>query len=184
METIEAIIRAAFPEHPIPKAFFGSPEGLGYDLPQELALRIEGRAWTSLSFLDWRMVGAAPAAYREYVVPKTFAYYVPSFLVGVVSEPEFRDLAFEAILPNNREHRPRGEWWMSFAAAFTDPQRAAMKAFLVFQREAARTFDMVDEELASAAENIWARAPPLLQRCALNHPVASARACSWPVSPG
>jgi hypothetical protein len=156
METIEAIIRAAFPEHPVPKVFFGSAEGLEYDLPQELASRIEGRAWTFLSFLDWRLVGATPAAYREYVVPKTFAYYVPSFLVGVISQPEFRHLALEAILPSNREHRPRGEWWSSFAAAFTNPQRAAMKAFLASQKEAACTSDMVDKQLVVAAENVWA----------------------------
>lgn len=155
METIEATIRAAFPEHPIPKNFFGSTEGLEYDLPQELARRIAGRAWTSLSLTDWRMVGATPAAYRAYLVPKTFAYYVPTFLVGVISEPEFLDLALEAILPSNREHRPRGAWWFSFADAFTDPQRTAMTAFLTCLKEADCTFDQVDEELFNAALTVW-----------------------------
>jgi len=155
MEMTEAKIRAAFPENPLPKVFFGGAEGLEFDLPKELAARIRRRAWTSLSLMDWRMVGATPASYREYLVPKTFAYYVPSFLVGVLREPEFRYLALEAIIPFNRQHRPRGEWWLSFADAFSDPQRAALKAFLVCQKEAASTFDMVDEELVGVAERIW-----------------------------
>jgi hypothetical protein len=157
MEEIETIIRAVFTERPVPTTFFGPAEALQQDMPQELASRIEGRAWTSLSLLDWRGVGAPPASYRRYVVPKTFAYYVPSLLVGVISEPDFRDLALEAILPDNRWRSPRGEWWTSFAATFTNPQRQAIRAFLAFQREAAAfTFDLADEDLVSAAEKVWA----------------------------
>jgi hypothetical protein len=85
MEEIETIIRAVFTERPVPTTFFGPAEALQQDMPQELASRIEGRAWTSLSLLDWRGVGAPPASYRRYVVPKTFAYYVPSLLVGVTN---------------------------------------------------------------------------------------------------
>jgi hypothetical protein len=155
MEEIVAIIGAAFPAHPVPDIFFAGP--LPPQDVQEDFARVVGRPWTSLSPTDWRMTGSTPAAYRAYIAPQTFAFYVPSFLVGGIAEPEFRDLALEAILPNNRWRVPRGEWWASFAAAFTDPQRKAIKSFLAFQRKATNLdFNSTDEELVSAAENVWA----------------------------
>ena len=157
METTDAVIRAAFPEQPVPKTFFAVARPQQDDAWLELACRIEGRVWTSVSLLDWRMTGGSPSANRLYMIPETFAYYVPSFLVGAISEPGFRDLAYEAILPHNRYRVPRGEWWARFESAFTGPQRTALRAFLAFQRKAASfTFDMVDEELVGTAEKIWA----------------------------
>jgi hypothetical protein len=157
MEAIRTIIHAAFPEHPVPVHFFLHSEVLHLDMPQELATRIEGRAWTSLALLEWRMVGSTPAAYREYLAPQTFAYYVPSFLAGAIAQPAFRDLALEAILPNNRRQSPRGEWWASFAVAFSVPQRKAIKAFIAFQKTTAvKSADAVDEALVGAAEVVWA----------------------------
>ena len=156
MEATDAIIRAAFPEHPVPTTFFGVERPQQDDIWLELASRIQGRVWTSLSLLDWRMTGVSPGTVQGYLVPKALAYYVPSFLIGAILEPDFRDLAFGAILPNNQWRRPRGEWWMSFAAAFTDPQRVAIRTFLAYERKAdGFTFDLVDEELVSAAENLW-----------------------------
>ena len=156
MESIDGIIRAAFPERPIPITFFGEAEGQEQDMQQELAARIRGRAWTEVSLMDWRMVGSVPA-FRECMLPRTFAYYVPSFLVGAISEPDFRDWAFEAVLPSNRQRLPRGAWWPSFVAAFGEPQRAAIRAFLLHERNAlGKAFDLVDEELVGAAETVWA----------------------------
>jgi hypothetical protein len=156
MEGIEPIIRTAFPEQPIPMTFFGESAGPQQDMQQELAARIKGRAWSELSFMDWQMVGPV-RAFREYMLPRTFAYYVPAFLVGAISEADFRDWALEAILPSNRWRRPRGAWWTSFVAAISDPQRAAIRAFLVYERTAlSEAFDMVDEELIGAAETVWA----------------------------
>ena len=154
MEAIETLIRSAFPEHPIPQAFFASSEGLEHDIPQELASRVVGRSWADVSMLDWRLTGAHPSACRRYVVPQAFAYYVPSFLVGAMSEPDFLDWALEAVIPDNQLHTPRGEWWFSFADAFSDQQRAALKAFLTIQRGSA-SLDIVAEELVGIAEKIW-----------------------------
>jgi hypothetical protein len=155
LEQIQKTIRAAFPEHPVPDVFFSSVERWQNDLQKELSSRIEGRIWTSLSLLDWRMIGATPAAYREYLAPQAFAYYAPSFLIGASSESEFLYLALEAILPSNQDHKPRGDWWFSFSAAFTSAQRAAVQAFLAAQRDTGRSLDMVDEELISSAERVW-----------------------------
>lgn len=157
MEATAAIIRAAFPEQPIPTTFFGVERPQQDDIWLELGSRIQGRVWTSLSLLDWRMTGAGPSVCRGYMAPKAFAYYVPSLLVGALSEPDLRDMAFEAVLPDNRWRRPQGEWWMSFATTFTVPQRAAVRAFLAYERKAdGFTFSLVDEEQVSAAEGVWA----------------------------
>jgi hypothetical protein len=91
------------------------------------------------------------------MAPEAFAYYVPSLLVGTILDPDFRDMAFDGILPHNQRRAPRGEWWTRFAATFTDPQRAAVRAFLTFEKRAVGfTFDLVDEELVGIAENLWA----------------------------
>jgi len=86
-------------------------EGLDRDIPKELAAHIEGKTWPSVHMLDWRMVGATPAVFREYLIPATFAYYLPSLLTGSILDPAFRDWAFEAILPANRQRKPKGDWW-------------------------------------------------------------------------
>ena len=159
MQSIDAIVRAAFPEDPLPEVFFRDHHAPDEDMPRELASRIQGRGWTRISLLDWRHVGATPGAYREYLAPAAFAYYTPSFLVGVVPQPEFMDLALEAILPSNRQRKPRGEWWSMYADSFTPPQRAALQAFLAYQREASHLLDVMDEELIRTAEAIWNAEP-------------------------
>jgi hypothetical protein len=154
-EPIEAVLREAFPEWPLPKAFFAATKGLEHDIAQELSARIRGRAWTALSLLDWRFVGAGPTVCREYIIPATFAYYVPSFLVGAISEPAFRDWAFEAVLPSNQQRKPKGEWWSEYIEAFSDQQRIAIKSFLVYHRRVKPLIDPVEEELLSTAEVLW-----------------------------
>jgi hypothetical protein len=155
METIEATFKVAFPEQPVPKAFFAGSEGLGHDIPFELAARVQGRPWTTLSMLDWRLVGAPPSVFREYMAPATFAYYVPSLLLGAVAEPAFCNWAFEALLPSNRERKPKGDWWLGYVGTFNDQQREAIKAFLAKQRQSGRAADPMDEELLRAAEALW-----------------------------
>ena len=155
MHVIEATIRAAFPEHPVPGILPRITEKFADDIGEALAFRVNARTWPSVSILDWRYV-ASPAICRTYMPPMTFAYYVPSFLVGVLSEPEWLYWALEAIIPFNKEHKPRGEWWFSFAEAFTGPQRAALHAFLAYQRDATTPLSLQDEELIRAAETIWA----------------------------
>lgn len=150
----ELAIRSAFPVNPIPKDFFRSADGFVQDMQIELANRVRGRAWPSLSLMDWRMIGSGPASWREYLWPGTFAYYVPSVLIDTVSEPTFVDLALEAIVPFNRQHSPRGDWWFSFAAAFDDPQRQAIRDFLAALRQA--PLGGGDEKLVSVADAIWA----------------------------
>jgi len=152
---VEVAIRAAFPDQPVPQDFFRDADCRDKDFHLELAGRMQNRPWTAVSLMDWRMIGATPAAWREYLVAETFAYYIPSILVGVLAEPAFADLALEAVLPFNQKHQPRGEWWFSFARALTDRQRGAMKDFLTHMRGSKPSLDLVNEELVDAAEAVW-----------------------------
>lgn len=153
----EATIRSAFPVNPVPKDFFRDADLPMQDMQMELANRVRGRPWPSLSLMDWRMIGGSPASWREYLRPGTFAYYVPSILTDTLPEPAFLHLALEAILPSNRERRPRGGWWFGFADAFNDCQRQAIRDFVAGLREASPgVLDIRDEELVSVAGAIWA----------------------------
>ncbi len=103
------------------------------------------------------MIGARPASWREYLWPNAFAYYVPSILIATLPEPAFFDLALEAILPSNQQRHPRGDWWLSFGEAFSEPQRQAIRGFAVELRTSrSETFDLTARELISAVETIWA----------------------------
>lgn len=150
----EAAIRSAFPVNPVAKDFFRSADAHVQDMKIELENRVQGRPWPSLSLMDWRMIGGSPASWREYLWPGTFAYYLPSILIGTLLEPTFVDLALEAIVPNNQQHRPRGDWWFSFTEAFDNHQRRAIRDFLAALREG--PLEIRDEELLSVAETIWA----------------------------
>jgi hypothetical protein len=155
MQMTEAIIRAAFPDHPVPNIVAGSTGKFFQEVDDELSLRVNGRPWSSVLIMDWRYVGN-PAHCREYMLPYVFAYYVPSFLVGALVEPEWLCWALEAVIPFNKYHEPRGEWWFSFVKALTDPQRGALQSFLIHQRHHFGSLDIIDEELLSVAEAIWA----------------------------
>jgi hypothetical protein len=153
---VEVTIRTAFPDQPVPKEFFRDSARRDEEFQLELANRVQNRPWTAVTLTDWRMVGSTPATWREYMLPETFAYYMPSILIGVLAEPPFFDFALEAMLPFNRWHQPRGEWWFSFARAFTDRQRGAMKDFLAHLRASNPPLDLRNEELVEAAETVWA----------------------------
>jgi hypothetical protein len=155
MNILEATIRAAFPENPIPSVVAGITGKFFQEVDEELALRINGRPWPAISGLDWQYVGS-PVLFREYMQPAVFAYYVPSYLMLSISDQSWLDWALEAIVPFNKDHTPRGQWWFSFADALAGPQRAALRAFLEYQRDAVAPLSLVHEELITVAETVWA----------------------------
>lgn len=152
------LIRAAFPVEPLPADFFWV-EGkipLDSEIPQELKNRISGRPWVEVTLLDWRMTASSPEVSRRYLEPATFMYYVPSIIVGAFREIEFIYLALEAIIPENKNHIPRGKWWFEFSASASPDQRAAISAFLTHIRLTDwDTIGLANQYLLERAENIW-----------------------------
>jgi hypothetical protein len=152
------LIGTTFPVEPRPINFFWAEgkHSLEYDLPQELGNRIAGRPWTEVTLLDWRMIGTSPVVARSYLEPAAFMYYVPSIIVGTSRQIEFIDFALEAIIPDNKHHRPRGRWWSEFAGIASSRQRLALSAFLSHVR--LMFWDRIgptSQSLLERAENVW-----------------------------
>ena len=157
-EEFQNLFMAAFPAEPRPIKFFleTNEDWSDLDIPQELERRIAGRLWTQVTLMDWRMTGTAPVVARRYLVPATFLYYVPSIIVGTYRELEFIEFALEGIIPDNKYHVPRGNWWFEFAEAVSPPQKVALSVFLSYIREA--FWDRIgpaNQSLLEHAEKIW-----------------------------
>ena len=157
-ESLLVLVSAAFPVDPLPTRFF-SPEGdraFDFDIPQELKNRIAGRLWTQVTLLDWRMTGTSPVVARRYLEPATFMYYVPSIIVGTLQKMDFIEFALEGIMPDNKYHVPRGEWWSEFSKIASPAQRAAFSAFLSYVRHSLwGVIGPANQHLLEHAENIW-----------------------------
>ena len=152
------LIGTAFPEAPIPTQFFWTEgkEALDRDIPQELENRIAGRPWTKLTLMDWRMTGTSPVVARRYMAPATFMYYVPSIVVGASQEIEHIELALEGIIPDNKNHVPRGNWWFEFSGIASPHQRAALSAFLGHVRSNYwNAIGPANQHLLEYAKGVW-----------------------------
>jgi hypothetical protein len=152
------LVEAAFPAEPLPTVFFWPERRISFDddIAQELRSRLSGRPWTGIALKDWSMVGVPISVSRSYLKPATFMYYAPSVIVGVSQEFEYLEVALEAIIPENKNHMPRGQWWFEFAGSTTPHQRAAIFSFLAHVR---LTFwdamGPANQYLLECAENIW-----------------------------
>jgi hypothetical protein len=157
-ESLSDLIGTAFPVEPLPTQFFSTEgkESLDCDIPQELRNRISGRPWTEVTLMAWTMTGSSPVVARRYLEPATFMYYVPSIVVGVLQEMDFIELALEGIIPDNKNHVPRGNWWFEFSGNASPRQRAALATFLLHIRfKFWDTIGPVNQYFLEHAENIW-----------------------------
>jgi hypothetical protein len=157
-EQLLSQIGLAFPTEPLPAHFFwdDAKDLLDQDIPQELQNRICGRLWTEVTLMDWRMTGTSPVIARRYLEPATFMYYVPSIITGSIRQIEFIEFALEGIIPDNKNHVPRGKWWSQFLGIASPHQRAALSAFLAQARSSSwHTIGLANQHLLECAESIW-----------------------------
>lgn len=154
IDELSDILQRAFPVEPLPHRFFrGEPPQ--DEFSDALRVRLQGRRWTEVSMLDWRMVAATPVA-RDYMEPSAYRYYLPSLMLGGLEDLQFLDWALEAILPGNQHHVPRGTWWSAFVAAMSRDHRRALQAFLGLLRS--RHWDEMGldgREMTAKAEALW-----------------------------
>jgi hypothetical protein len=135
-EQILRQIAASFPATPVPveRDWFSGEHAADYEFVPALRLHILGRPWPVVALDDWRMVGS-PGVVRSYLTPEAYLYYLPSLLIGALSEPGFADCALEAILPFNHLRVRRGKWWAKFESAVTTGQRTALLAYAAYLRD-------------------------------------------------
>jgi hypothetical protein len=129
-----ALIEAAFPTLPFPDALFSIEAGRDRHFREDFIGRIGRRAWTQVTMHDWTMLDFHPATARSNLTPSTFIYYLPSLLLGCLSDMAYVDHALEATMPSNRARRPKGQWWFAFVEELTAVQRVALAAYVELVR--------------------------------------------------
>jgi hypothetical protein len=156
LDRFVSLVHATFPLEPVPHRFFwqGSPDPIEGDVPEELQNRMAGRRWTKVTLMDWLMTGVRPHSIQDCLEPAAFLYYLPSLFIGVFSDLGYLDFGIEAILPNNKWHKPRGKWWFSFRDCVSERQRETLRAFLATARST-HTIGPVAQVALIDAEKIW-----------------------------
>jgi len=172
-EDFSNLLHATFSAQPMPARFFWK-EGVhdtSDEFCRDLLERLWRREWTEIKMSDWVWIGSAISMSRAHLEPATFLYYLPSLLLGVIEEPEYLELALEAIIPLGRDRRPKGRWWGELLETISLDQCAALRAFLVHVRSAFLRSDQgpfwitAAEALISEAETFWdTRIPSLTTR--------------------
>ncbi|WP_407149154.1 DUF6714 family protein [Bradyrhizobium sp. ORS 86] len=152
-------IHIAFPVKPVPKRFWiGDSQPLVGDIPEELAKRIAHRPWVDVTMLDWTMTSAQASTARAYIDPNAFRYYLPSLLVGGLSDFGYIDWPLECLLPAGRKRRTTGNWWQDFWTGFTEQQMDAVQAYLIGVRSMLRESVHLSElHFIDEAHLIWGR---------------------------
>jgi hypothetical protein len=155
-ETFLQLVHASFPTEPVPRRFFRTDgEPILEPDPEQLQSRMQHRRWTEVTLMDWLMT-VTPHVVKYYLEPSTYLYYLPSLLVGVFDDPGYSDWGVEAILPDNKWHKPRGKWWTSFRGCVSEQQRITLWAFLTAIRAVhGETIDPGLEAGVADAERIW-----------------------------
>jgi hypothetical protein len=158
-DELSEIINAAFPIAPVPERFWvdDNQPSVG-DIPEELAKRIAHRPWVDVTMLDWTMTGAHASTSKVYIDPNAFRYYLPSLLIGGLSDLGYIDWPLESLLPTGRKRRITGKWWQEFWTGFSDEQKDVVRAYLIsvqpMLREAIHPSELhlIDEALV-----LWGR---------------------------
>ena len=123
------------------------------EIPRELLKRFRGKKWTEILLDDWINI-AGIQAIRVYLSPSSFHYYLPSLLMSVLERPQYLDWGLEALLPQNKGRKPKGEWWHEYFACFTVEQRLAVRLFISYAKSQCGHCSE-EEMLANCAEEIW-----------------------------
>ncbi len=87
--------------------------------------------------------------------PETFLYYLPSLLICALRDAGYLQEAIDAILPDNKWHKPRGKWWATFRGCVSEQQRIALCKFLAHIRAQGRIIKSGLEPVLIDAERIW-----------------------------
>jgi hypothetical protein len=123
------IIRDVFPVDPIPKTLILEEADASGDITQEVIRRFSDRRWTEIGMEDWTNT-ATVAALVNIMTPSTFRYFLPALLLAVIEDRRYLDRGIEAVLPQNKNRTPRGEWWHEYYSGFSIGQKAAVRRFL------------------------------------------------------
>jgi hypothetical protein len=154
---LSELIRGAFPAEPLPGRFWADGiDSIATDIPKELGERIADRPWGDVTMLDWSMTGVHASIARNYFDADAFRYYLPSLLIGGLTDFGYIDWPLECLLPAGRKRRTSGEWWQKFSTGFSNEQKVAVRAYLIGVRAMLRDATHLSEiHLIDEARAIW-----------------------------
>ncbi|CCE10201.1 hypothetical protein BRAS3843_410030 [Bradyrhizobium sp. STM 3843] len=157
-EQLSELIKASFPVEPLPRSFwFDAGEHRCGDIPEELAKRLEHRHWVDVTMRDWTMIGPAVIA-KAYLHPDAFRYYLPSLLVGVLSDIGYLDCVLECLLPAGRKRRTDRPEWLQFWDGLSETQRDTIRCYLKTVRSmCGEPAGPVVQHLFDEIEAVWGR---------------------------
>ena len=158
-DELPKLISTAFPIKPVPEKFWiDHDHPLVGDIPRELANRIAHRPWVDVTMQDWTMTGDRASSARAYIDPNAFRYYLPSLLVGGLSDFGYIDWPLECLFPAGMKRRTTRGWWQEFWAGFTEEQKDAIRAYLIGVRSKLReTVHLSELHFIDEARLIWGR---------------------------
>lgn len=145
--------KKAFPLHPIPVKVLSDEKDLS-EFSCEILNRFQGKSWDVLSLDDWINIGVIETI-KNYTLPKSFHYYVPSILLLSLSSDNYIDWGLKAIVPDNQSRSPKGEWWLEYFACFSDDKKKFVQEYVLSVLE--KISECSEEEYLAqiALEEIW-----------------------------
>jgi hypothetical protein len=108
--------------------------------------------------LDWTMTGVQACITRAYIDPNAFRYYLPSLLLGGLSDFGYIDWPLECLLPAGRKRRTSEQWWRDFSAGFSKEQKDTVRTYLLGVQSMLRDSSHLSElHFIDEAQVIWGR---------------------------
>jgi hypothetical protein len=152
LQALNRQVRRAFPVTPKPRLTL-LPDFRSGDIYESILKRFDDKVWTEIRLDDWINTATVAALVHAFSA-LSFHYYVPSLLIGAASNINYLDWGLHALLPQNKSHVPRGEWWLSYRRCFSEVQVRTARQFIAFSAERAVP-DGADAHLAGLAHELW-----------------------------
>ena len=121
--------KAAFPQLPVPLNVLIAGDHIG-DIWADVDAKFLGKSWVEISLDTWINTASIQALSGSFFTPQAFHYYVPSILIASLQNPNYLDWGLDSVLPKNKHHVPRGDWWKEYRSCFTSEQENVVREFL------------------------------------------------------
>lgn len=133
-DKLRAEIISQFLTKPTPSTLI-NPEiesGFQDDIYTSIQHHFANRTWIEIDLHSWAMIGIPIDLVRDYMTPDAFAYYIPSLLVGSLSDDRYVTNILEAILPPERMSQRSTVWWETLVEKFNNLQKRCILSYLDF----------------------------------------------------
>lgn len=147
-ETVKRAIRSAFSELPVPASIIDTP--IGDEEGDAFRAALEGKRWGEIPNKVLRFHHDAPC----FLSPAGFRYLLPAFMIGALESPSSPIVDVLVGLLTRPQDPQEERRFLDRVSSLTEPQRAAVRAFLEFLRDE-QPEDWPDDEPGKALREYW-----------------------------